>query len=70
MDLRKLRVENLADLLAGLRLACGVSDPAGKIPDNQLHPVAAFLELAELMQHHRMAHMNIRCGRVHAQFNV
>jgi len=62
------------DLLAGERRARAVA--AGRIPDGgrevadqEDHGVTKILELAHFVQHHRVADMDVRRGRVQAQLD-
>ena len=44
-----------------------IADHARKIADKKDRRMAEFLKLLELLENHRMAEVQIRCGRVHAQ---
>ncbi|MNS65553.1 hypothetical protein D3C72_987230 [compost metagenome] len=64
-----------ADLLgrerrAGAVAARGVADQRGEVADQEDHAVPQVLELAHLVEHHRVSDMNIRCGRVQAQLDA
>ena len=48
-------------------LAAGVADAGGVVADDQDGLMAQVLKLAELPQYDRMAEVNIRRGRVHAE---
>ena len=84
-DERLLFVEDLEDLLGiGLRvgldlflgqglarhvLAGGVADHAGEIADQEGHLVAQVLELAHLVDDHRVANVQVGRGRVEADLD-
>ena len=84
--LRLLAIENFVDLLQislgvrvdlflaerrpGLRLSGGVTNHRGKIPDHEDRRMPHVLKMFQLAQHHRVAKMNIRRRRVHAQVHA
>ena len=77
-DLRHLcavALRVLQDLLARkgrtrLVLAGGIADHAGEVADQELHLMAQLLELAQLVDHHRMPEMQVGRRRVEAQLHA
>src|SRR5205085_12018500 len=85
-DLRLFRVEDLEHLLlvgtrvlldllarqgrARLVLARRVADHAGEVADQELHLVAEPLEVAQLVDHHGMAQMEVRRGRIEPELDA
>jgi hypothetical protein len=51
---------------AGRVLAAGVADHAGEVADQEHHVVAEVLEVAQLVDQHGMAEVQVRRGRVKA----
>jgi len=84
-NLRAAGVEDLEHLVAvGLRvgedllareprprlvLPCRVADHAGKVADQELDLVAELLEVAQLVDHHRVAQMEVRGGGIEAELH-
>ena len=61
-------------LLLGQRRTCrilagGIANHRGEIANQKQHRVPGILELAQLVQDNRVAEMQIRRGRVHAQLH-
>jgi len=50
--------------------AGGIADHGGKIPNQENRGVAQILKLFQFAQHHRVAQVNIRRGRVHAEIHA
>ena len=50
--------------------AGGIADAGGVVADNQHGLVAEVLELPQFPQHDRMAQVQVRAGRVHAQLDA
>ena len=75
MHFRFVRIQNFENLLgvsfrvsfhflfrerfSRLRFSCRIPDPPGEIADNEMDFVAAFLKLAQFVQHDGMSDMNI-----------
>ena len=85
-DLRFVTVQNLERLLgiclrilqhlftgkggAGHGTAGRIADRGGEIPDEQNSLVAKFLELAQFLNSHGMAQMDVWSSRVHTQLHA
>ena len=85
-DLRALRVEDLEGLLAvaarvlqdllarqrraRLVLAGRVADHPGEVADQELHLVAELLEVAQLVDHHRVPEVQVGGGGIQPQLDA
>ena len=47
-----------------------VADQAGEVADEKDHLMPQVLQLAHLVEHHCVADMDVRCGRVQPQFDA
>ena len=55
---------------ARLVLSRGIADHPGEVPDQELHLVAQLLEVAQLVDHHGVAEVQVGRRRIEAQLDT